>query len=195
LRGTAYYISHGGLKFPDLDVVLEGDGVRTILVGNTKITHGITTTNFAANPDVPLNSFTLNLAMGPNSALAPFGSLCKPKLTMPTTITAYNGKVVKQDTVIKPTGCGVQIVGHKVIGTTAYLTLKTFEAGSISASGSGLTTVSRKLGAASGAASLKVALSSGGLARRPFKVHLRVGFKPKSRKARRSAAFITVSFR
>lgn len=195
LKGTAYYISHGGAKFPDLDVVLEGDGVRTILVGNTKITHGITTTDFAANPDVPLNSFSLNLAMGPNSALAAFGSLCKPKLTMPTTITAYNGKVVKQDTVIKPNGCGVQIVGHKVSGDTAFLTIKTFEAGRISGSGSGLKSVSKTLAKANGAAGLKVQLSAGGRARRPFKVRVRVGFKPKKKGAPSSQSFVTVKFR
>ena len=40
-------MSHGGEAFPDLDLVLEANGVRVILVGNTKITKGITTTNFA----------------------------------------------------------------------------------------------------------------------------------------------------
>ena len=75
---------------------------------------------------------------------------------MPTTITAYNGKVVKQEpTVIKPSGCAVQIIKHKVKGTTVYLTLKTFEAGRISGGGRGLKSVHRKLGAASSTVTLR----------------------------------------
>lgn len=194
LKGTAYYISHGGEKFPDLDVVLEGDGVRTILIGNTHITHGVTTTDFADNPDVPISSFTLNLPMGPYSALAAPEGLCVPKLVMPTVITAQNGKQVKKNTVIKPAGCGVQIVGHKVAGATAYLTIKTFEAGRISGSGPGLATVYRTLGSAEGATTLKVPLSGSGRARGPFRTRLRVGFRPRRRGARSSQAYVTVSF-
>ena len=44
--------------FPDLDLVLEGNGVRVILVGNTDIKNGITTTTFASTPDVPVTSVT-----------------------------------------------------------------------------------------------------------------------------------------
>lgn len=195
MTGPAYFVSHGGEKFPDLDLVLEGNnGVRVILVGNTNIKNGITTTTFAATPDVPVSSVTVNLPLASNSALAANGSLCAPTLIMPTTITAQNGKVFKQNTKITPTGCGVQIVGHKVIGNTAYLTVKTFAAGRVSGSGSGVSTTYRTLGAASNAATLKVSLSSNGRARRrPFKVKLRVGFVPK--KGAHSNAYVTVTFR
>ena len=99
---------------------------------------------------------------------------------MPTTITGQNGIVTKQNTKIGTTGCPVEIVGHKVIGNTVYLTVKTFAAGRISGSGSGLATVSRTLNGASGGASLKVPLSSSGRSRgRPFSVKVRVGFLPK----------------
>lgn len=195
MKGTAYYISHGGEKFPDLDVVLEDAGVQTILVGNTKVTNGITTTNFASSPDVPVTSFTLNLAQGPYSALAAFGSLCKPKLVMPTVITGQNGKQFKQNTVIKPNGCGVQVVKHKVVGNTAFVTIKTFEAGRVSSSGKGLKTVYRSLKSAVGAITLKVPLSSGGRGRhKPFKVKLHVAFKPTSKHAHSSNAYVTVRF-
>src|SRR6266566_6741520 len=64
MTGPAYLVSHGGAAFPDLDIVLEGNGVRIILVGNTDIKKGITTTTFASSPDVPVSSFTLKLPTG-----------------------------------------------------------------------------------------------------------------------------------
>ena len=123
--------------------MLEADGVRVILDGNTNIKKGITTTNFASTPDVPVSSITVNLPLGPalGAARSSTANLCTAKLVMPTTITGQNGKVFKQNTVISPTGCGVQIVGHKVVGNTAYLTVRTFAAGRISGSGKGLSTV------------------------------------------------------
>jgi hypothetical protein len=108
LTGPAIFVSHGAAAFPDLDLVLKGDGVTVILVGNTNIARGITTSNFASIPDVPVSSFEVKLPTGPYSALAAFGNLCKQKLTMPTTITAQNGKVIKQNTKISVSGC------HKV---------------------------------------------------------------------------------
>ncbi len=195
MTGPAYLVSHGGEAFPDLELVLESNGVRVILVGKTDIKKGITTTNFATTPDVPVSSVTVNLPLGPNSALAANGNLCAPKLVMPTTITGQNGKQITQNTVISPIGCGVQIVGHKVIGNTAYLTVKTFAAGRISGSGSGLSTARRTLNGASNATTLKVPLSRGARSRRrPFKVKIRVGFVPK-KKGAHSNAYVTVTFR
>ncbi len=120
LTGPAILVSHGGAAFPDLDLVLEANGVRVILVGNTNIKKGITTTNFATTPDVPVSSVTVNLPLGSHSALATertTTNLCTAKLVMPTTITAQNGKQFKQNTIIQPQNCGVQIVGHKVSAT------------------------------------------------------------------------------
>jgi hypothetical protein len=195
LTGPAYLVSHGGAAFPDLDLVLETGGVRVILVGNTKIKHGITTTNFAATPDVPVSSITVNLPIGPHSALAANGNLCATPLVMPTTITGQNGLTVKHNTRIRVAGCGVRIAGHKVIGNIAYITVQTFAAGRISGSGANLGTVYRYLGSAQNAATLKVPLSGRGRSRgRPLRVHLRVGFLPKQRGAPSSAAFLTLSF-
>ena len=182
--------------FPDLDLVIEANGVRVILVGNTKIKKGITTTNFATMPDVPVSSITVNLPIGAHSALTANGNLCANQLVMPTTITGQNGFKVKQNTKIAVTGCGVRIAGHKVIGNTAYITVQTFEAGRISGSGSNLGTVYRYLGRAVKTATLKVPLSRRGRSRgRPLRVRLRVGFVPKKHGAAKSAATRTVTFR
>jgi hypothetical protein len=196
LTGPAILVSHAGEAFPDLDLVMEANGVRVILVGNTDIKKGITTTNFAAVPDAPVSSVTVNLPLGSHSALATertTTNLCTAKLVMPTTITGQNGTQFKQNTNIQPQGCGVQIIGHRVSGNTAILTVKTFSAGRISGSGSGLTTVARHLKGANGKATLKVPLSSGGRNRRPFTAKVRVGFVPK-KKGPTSAAFVKVRF-
>jgi hypothetical protein len=196
MTGPAILVSHGGAAFPDLDLVLEANGVRVIVVGNTNIVKGITTTRFVTTPDVPVTSVTVNLPLGAHSALAANGNLCASSLVMPTTITGQNGKVVKQNTHLAVAGCGVRVAGHKVVGNTVFLTVQTYAAGRISGSGAGLATVYRHLNGAQKTASLKVSLSSGGRRKgRPFKVRVRVGFFAKKKGAPSSAAFVTVTFR
>lgn len=106
LQGPAYFVSHGGEEFPNLIMVLQGDGVTVDLVGSTFIEHKITSSTFKTVPDVPFSSFELVLPEGHSSALAaPGGKLCTTRLTMPTAFTAQNGLVVHQDTPITVTGC------------------------------------------------------------------------------------------
>ncbi len=77
LNGPAYFVSHGGAKFPELVVVLQGDGVTVQLHGETFISKaGITSSTFRSVPDVPVASFELKLPQGPYSALAANGNLC-----------------------------------------------------------------------------------------------------------------------
>jgi hypothetical protein len=195
LKGPAILVSHAAAAFPDLDLVMEADGVRSILVGNTDIKNGITTTTFASTPDVPVSSITVNLPIGSHSALTANANLCKNPLVMPTTMTGQNGTVVKQNTRIKVNGCGVRIVGHKVVGNTAYITVQTYAAGRISGKGSGLATRFRKFSKPQKKATIKIPLSRRGQSRhRPFKVRVRVGFVPKAKGARGSVSFVTVRF-
>jgi hypothetical protein len=111
LTGPAYLVSHGGAAFPDLIVVLQGQGVLLDLIGNTNIKKGITTSSFAAVPDAPIVSFELKLPEGPHSALTTNlsakakGQLCGAKLLMPTTLTGQNGAQLGQSTKIAVTGC------------------------------------------------------------------------------------------
>jgi hypothetical protein len=198
LTGPAILVSHGGQAFPDLDLVMEANGVRVILVGNTKITKGITTTTFATLPDVPVSSVTVNLPIGGHSAVAANGSLCINPLTMPTTLIGQNGFKVTQKTKIAVVGCPVRIAGQKTIGNTAYITVQTYSAGRISGSGSNLATTYRHLSNAQKTATLKVPLSRGGQSKgRPLKVRLRVGFVPKKKSSSNvnSASTTTVVFR
>jgi hypothetical protein len=194
MTGPAYLVSHGGAAFPDLDLVLEANGVRVIVVGNTDIKKGITTTNFATTPDVPVTSITVNLPTGPHSALAANGDLCARPLVMPTTIIGQNGKQIKQNTKINVTNCGVKIIGHKVVRNTAYVTVKTFAAGRVTGTGANLNTVSQRLGRAQNS-TLKIPLSRRASRHRPLRIRVRVGFAPQQHRESRSAAFTTVIFR
>jgi hypothetical protein len=168
LTGSVYLVSHGGEAFPDLDIVLEGDGVEVILTGNTKITKGITSSTFAAIPDVPVSSFVLTLPVGPHSALTANGSLCVKGLIMPTTITAQSGARIEQSTQISVAGCPfgsfghkLRIVRHKIVGHTLVLEIQSVAAGRISVKGKDLRTVYRRLRKAM-TVRLKVPLSRNG---------------------------------
>lgn len=105
LTGPAYFVSHGGVAFPNLDVVLQGEGVTVILAGSTDIVKDVTSSTFASVPDVPVTSFQLTLPAGKYSALAGEGDLCTHPLTMPTQITAQNNKQIEQQTQIDVQGC------------------------------------------------------------------------------------------
>jgi hypothetical protein len=190
MTGPAYFVSHGGAAFPDLDLVLSADGVTVILVGNTNISKGVTTTNFSSTPDVPFTGFELNLPSGPNSAVAANGNLCKQSLVMPTTITAQNGKVVKQNTVIAVKGCPITVLSSHTKGNKAVVTVKTPAAGRVSGGGSNLKTVYKNPGKAQ-KVTLEVPLTSG---HRPLTVRVRVGFVPKA-KGPTSVAHATVRFK
>lgn len=105
LTGPAYLVSHGGAAFPDLVIVLQGEGITLVLVGNTNIRKGITSSSFNAVPDAPVSTFDLVLPEGPHSALTANANLCKSKLNMPTALTGQNGAVIKQTTKIAVSGC------------------------------------------------------------------------------------------
>jgi hypothetical protein len=135
LEGPAYFVSHGGAKFPELIVVLQGYGVTIDLHGETFISKaGITSSTFHTIPDAPVGTFELTLPEGASSALAANGNLCSATRTilvkrrikvrskghtrfvtrktvsagllMPTAFTAQNGAVIHENTPISVTGCG-----------------------------------------------------------------------------------------
>lgn len=130
LSGPAIFVSHGGAAFPDLDVVLQGDGVTVDLAGSTEIVDGITSSNFASVPDTPIDSFEMTLPTGRDSALSGTANFCVKRvakrvkvrvhgkvvhrtryvkqrraMVMPTTITGQNGAVLTQQTPIVVQGC------------------------------------------------------------------------------------------
>jgi hypothetical protein len=111
LVGPAYLVSHGNAAFPDVEFVLQAEGVRIDLDGKTQIKKGITYSHFETVPDAPVTRFEATLPEGPHSIFAtnlPQSAkynLCGQALSMPTTITGQNGAVVKQTTKIAISGC------------------------------------------------------------------------------------------
>ena len=192
MSGPAYFVSHGGAKFPDLDLVLSGNGVQIILVGNTNINEktNVTTTTFATNPDVPFTGFELNLPSGPNSALGGVGNLCKQSLVMPTTITGQNGKVIKQNTPIAVTGCPVVVLSRFTHNRQAVVTVKAPAAGRVSGSGAHLGTRYKHPGKAK-KVTLNLPLAKA-VGHRSIRV--RIGFLPKNKKEHSSVVYTTVVF-
>ena len=115
IEGPAYFVSHGGAKFPELVLVLQGYGVTIELHGETFISkQGITSSTFRTVPDEPVTNFELTLPQGPYSALAANGNLCKTALKMPTAFTAQNGLVIHQTTPISATGCPKRKAAKKI---------------------------------------------------------------------------------
>ena len=84
LSGPAYLVSHGGAAFPDLDIVLQGEGITIDLVGNTDIKKGITYSRFETVPDAPISAFELKLPGGAGALLAAPKNLCAPTKTVTT---------------------------------------------------------------------------------------------------------------
>jgi hypothetical protein len=112
LTGPAYLVSHGGAAFPDVEFILQGEGVTIVLDGQTQIKRGITYSHFDTVPDAPISSFETVLPEGPHSALTiplsttrPKTSLCGESLVMPTSIVGQNGASVSQSTKVAVTGC------------------------------------------------------------------------------------------
>jgi hypothetical protein len=141
LQGPAYFVSHGGAKFPELIIVLSGYGVTVDLHGETFISKaGITSSTFNTLPDLPVSAFELKLPAGPDSALTGNGNLCATKLYMPTTFTAQNGVASKQRTPIRVEGCAPQIrvLRHSVSGKRATVVVSVPAAGRLVADGGGV---------------------------------------------------------
>lgn len=131
LTGPAIFVSHGGLAFPDLALVLQSEGITIIQEGTTDISKGFTSSSFNAIPDVPVSSVELTLPESAKPALGGNGgNLCyhtvtkrvKKKvgnrtiyqtrqvkqrlvLTMPATLTSHDDATLEQLTPVTVRGC------------------------------------------------------------------------------------------
>jgi hypothetical protein len=111
LTGPAYLVSHGNASFPDVEFLLQGEGLTILLDGKTDIKKGITYSRFESNPDAPFTVFETELPAGPHSALGDFlpasknHNLCGTTLLMPTELQGQNGALITQTTKVAIKGC------------------------------------------------------------------------------------------
>jgi len=197
LSGPAYLVSHGNEEFPNLDLVLRGDGVEVVIVGHTFISPaGITSSSFESIPDVPISSVVVDLPVGPGSLIAANVPPCGQHLLAPTTIIAQNGAKIARSTKITVSGCPVRVLSHRIQGTRVLVRVQTPAAGRLRISGRGVAAVSRRLKRA-GTYTVSVPLAGAAVASlgrsRHLHVRLHVAFTPFSGK--RSAASLNVAFR
>ena len=185
LQGPVIFVSHGGEAFPSLTMVLQGYGITIDLIGTTFISEaGITSSTFKTVPDQPFSSFELTLPEGQYSALAANGKLCGKKLAMPTEFVAQNGAEIHQSTPIAIEGCSTSLsFTHAVTKKTLKLSVYAPAAGEVTASGKGLTTVSKT---ATGQENLTVTLKQERAGK--LKTTVKVVFMPSAGKNRTKQA-------
>jgi hypothetical protein len=191
LQGPVYFVSHGGEAFPSLEIVLQGYGVKVILVGATFISKsGITSTTFKTVPDNPVTSFELTLPEGPYSALAANGNLCTQKLTMPSDFIGQNGAEIDYKTALSVAGCSsaLSVVSSKVNKKTLTLSVYAPAAGKVTASGKG---VSSGVKTYSGHEALTFTLKQGNAGK--LKAKIKLSFTPT--KGKKQAKSLSVRFK
>jgi hypothetical protein len=162
VTGPAYLVSHGGTEFPDLEIVLQAEGVTLVLDGKTNIKKDITTSTFNTLPDAPVSSFELKLPEGPHSVLgAPGGKLCTASLVMPTVMRGQNGALIEQKTKVAVRGCkpAIEVLAHSVKGSTASITARVPSTGVLVAEAPGLSRAVKRPGKA-GSVTLKLTLTN-----------------------------------
>ncbi len=115
LVGPAILVSHGNAAFPDVEFVLQSEGIHILLDGKTDIKKGITYSRFESAPDAPFTKFVTELPAGPhsiftdNTEIVPTYNVCGQKIIAPTEITAQDGRVITQETKFAVDGnCAVQ---------------------------------------------------------------------------------------
>jgi hypothetical protein len=122
MTGPAYLVARNGTTtspagastaaedeaaFPDLVLVLQGQGVRIDLTGGLYVNEkNITSATFRELPDIPIGRLDLILPEGPRSILAASSGLCTKKpLTMTSAIDGQNGAWLKPTVTVAVEGC------------------------------------------------------------------------------------------
>jgi hypothetical protein len=116
LRGSAYFVDHGGKGLPNLVIALRGE-VAVDLVGKVVIPRSNKLgTRFAAVPDVPITSFRLKLFAGRNGSIGTTANLCSRKAQrarVSVRFVGQNGKRLNLAKRLNITGCGKAKPKHR----------------------------------------------------------------------------------
>jgi hypothetical protein len=171
LTGPIYLVSHGGAKFPDSVLLLQGEGVKLVVDGESFISsNGVLKAIFSSLPDAPFSSFEATLPEGAHSLFIataagthPKVSLCGQSLATSVMFVGQNGTELKQNANVGIGGCGptVSIVKTKLKGNALQVTLKTSTKGNVTITGADLKTTTKK-NLAKGSHTITIALTKTG---------------------------------
>jgi hypothetical protein len=145
LSGPVYFVSHGNAAFPDVEMILSGEGVTLVVDGKTQIKKGVTFSHFETVPDEPFSFFEFVAPQGPHSIFAANGNLCANSIAMATKLTAQNGAVINQSTPVVVEGCsnGLKVLSHSIHKRTLTIKVAVPSAGRLTATAKGMTKTSK----------------------------------------------------
>ena len=121
--------------------MLQGEGVTIILDGKTQIEAASPTGASKRSPDAPFTTVRSSARPeGPNSRLRRERESLQHEVRCPPTLTAQNGAVITQTTLVEPEGCAnkLTILSHTVKKRTITLKVAVPGAGKLTATGKGL---------------------------------------------------------
>ena len=111
LSGPAYLVSHGNAAFPDVEFVLQGEGIKLVLGRQDADQEPDHLLQVRIHPRRAVHDLRNGAARRPHGVLTPnvaekkHFDLCGETLLMPTTIVAQNGATIQQNTKIAIEGC------------------------------------------------------------------------------------------
>lgn len=151
LTGPAYLVSYGSAKFPSIVFVLEGEGVKIEVVGESFVSNdGVLKVTFNSVPDAPFSSFETLLPHGPFSQFSSVtsvskatGSQCGEGMLLSVLMTGQNGAQMSETPELQVEGCkpSVAITGSHAVRKGLSVTVRTSLRGRLRLGGDGLKTV------------------------------------------------------
>jgi uncharacterized repeat protein (TIGR01451 family) len=173
LTGPIYLVSYGNAKFPNVAMVLQGEGVKLEVEGESSVSSkGVLKATFPAIPDAPFSTFEANLPKKPFSEFTSArlsgqaqASQCGQELTAPVSMVAQNGREHDEQVKVQIEGCppSVTVLKAKAGPSALTLTVRTSVRGHLRIAGSGLQTLSRS-GVSAGTHTYKLAYTASGRA-------------------------------
>ncbi len=173
LTGPIYLVSNGSAKFPNIAIVLQGEGVKLEVEGEGSVSaKGVLKATFPAIPDAPFSTFEANLPKKPFSEFTSGRlsgqaqvSQCGQELLAPVTMVAQNGREHDEQVKVAIEGCppSVSVLKAKAGPSALTLTVRTSVRGRLRIAGGGLQTLTRS-GVSAGTHTYKLAYTASGRA-------------------------------